>query len=524
MPAIAQPRFFLSTIPAEPKDRRQALFAGAVFALVFLSCAPFARVQLPEVWAFIPIYESALIVSDLITALLLFAQFGILRGPSLLLIAAGYLFTAVMAAVHMASFPGLFSPTGLLGAGAQTTAWLFMAWHAGFPFAVIGYAFAKRKERADRSRAPLPAAALPVAILAVLVLAGGFTLAATAGHGWLPPIMQGNHYTPAMAGTVTSVWGLSFVALLVLISSRPQTVFDLWLAAVMVAWMADIGLAAVLNQGRFDLGFYVGRIFGLLAANFILIVLLLETGTFYVRIAEERERRLQQVQDELIHVARLNELGQMVSGLAHELNQPLTAATNYLGAAHHLAESTKAGAIDQIVQKAADQIARAEQIIDRLRRLARRSEIERRAENLASAVEEVVSLLGSQAATRGTSIEQRIDPSATVLIDRVQVQQVLLNLTRNAIEAMANGPRRELRLASNAAEPGFIELAVADTGPGLEPSVRETLFQPFVSTKATGMGVGLSICRSIIESHGGRIWTTDNPGGGTVFHFTLQSA
>ena len=523
MRASSPPRFFLSTVAATPKDRWQTFAVSAASALIFVASVPFARIQLPEVWAFIPIYEAALIASDLMTTLLIFAQFVIVRARSLLLIAAGYLFTATMAVSHMLSFPGLFSPAGLLGAGPQTTAWLFMAWHAGFPLAVIAFAVAKKQEREDARPVGKPALVVLATIAAVLALSSGVTLVATLGHDWLPAVMQANHYAPAMQATVTTVWALSLVALLTLALARPHTVFDLWLAVVMVAWIANIGLAAVFNAGRFDLGFYAGRIFGLLAANFILVVLLLETGSLYVRTSEQREERLRQLQDELIHVARLNELGQLVSAMAHELNQPLTAATNYLGAAARVAE-TSAGAVGNIIQKAADQIVRAEQIIARLRRLAMRGEVERRPENLAAAVDEVVSLISSQGSSQGTALQSHVDPAAVVSVDRVQLQQVLLNLVRNAIQAMANSTRRQVTIKTEPSSSGLVEVAICDTGPGLDAKIRDSLFQPFASTKSGGMGVGLSICRSIIEAHGGRIWATDNPDGGTTFHFTLELA
>jgi len=524
MRGVSPPRFFLSTIPATQKDRWQALAVTGLAALIFAGCAPFARVQLAPVWAFIPIYDAALVVSDLITTLLIFAQFVILRTRSLLLIAAGYLFTATMAVSHMLSFPGLFSPAGLLAAGPQTTAWLFMAWHAGFPFAVTAYAFAKRREQRGAPSAGKPNLAVMATVAAVIALTSSATIVATLGHDWLPPVMQGNHYAPAMQATVTTVWALSFVALLALAFSRPHSVFDLWLVAVMVSWIADIGLAAVFNAGRFDFGFYAGRIFGLLAANFVLVVLLLETGSLYVRTSEQREERLQQLQDELIHVARLNELGQLVSALAHELNQPLTAAGNYLAATHYMLAAPPDSQVGQVIQKAADQIVRAEQIIDRLRRLAMRGEVERRPESLSAAVEEVVSLVSSQGSSQETSIEMDVDPAISVKVDRVQVQQVLLNLIRNAIQAMANSARRRIMISSKLSSSGLVEVAVADTGPGLGAEIRQSLFQPFTSSKSSGMGVGLSICRSIIEAHGGRIWTTDNHEGGTTFHFTLELA
>src|SRR6266849_8046218 len=277
-------RVFLSTLPAGRGERRLALAAVLASVAVFLAAAPFAKLPLAQIGAFIPIYESALVINDLITAVLLFGQFGILRSRALLVLASGYLLTAFMAVSHALTFPGLFSPTGLLGAGPQSTAWLYMFWHGGFPLLVIAYALLKGEAR--DTTGPAPGTAVLACVAAVLAAVCGLTLLATAGQDALPAIMQGNHYTPAMIVVVSSVWVLSLVALAVLWRRRPHSVLDLWLMVVMCAWIFDIALSAVLNAGRFDLGFYAGRIYGLLAASFVLIVLLLENSMLYGRLVE----------------------------------------------------------------------------------------------------------------------------------------------------------------------------------------------------------------------------------------------
>ncbi len=239
---------------------------------------------------------------------------------------------------------------------------------------------------------------------------------------------------------------------------------------------------------------------------------------------QDRERRLQELQAELLHVSRLNEIGQMASAFAHELNQPLSAASNYLAGVGRLIES---GALDQArlgCRRAGEQVLRAGEVIRRLRDFVSKGEERRRPENLPQVLEEgsALALVGTRA--EGVKAEMRLSPDATTaLMDKVQVQQVLVNLIRNAVEAMAGGPRRELVISSSKPARDLVEVAVADTGPGLAPAIRDRLFQPFATTKATGMGVGLSLCRSIIESHGGRIWAEEGPGGGTVFRFTLPA-
>jgi diguanylate cyclase (GGDEF)-like protein len=235
---------------------------------------------------FIAIYESALVINDLITAVFMFGQFHILRSRSLLFLASGYLFTAFLAIAHALTFPDLFSPTGLLGAGPQSTAWLYMFWHAGFPLLVIAYTRYRDRAPENGPRYASHRVLVLYCVAAILVAACGLTLLATAGRDMLPAIMQGDHYTPAMIFVVSSVWILSIVALLAVWRQRPHTVLDLWLMVVLCAWLFDIALSAVLNAGRYDLGFYAGRIYGLLATSSVLVILLFEDSSLYSRLID----------------------------------------------------------------------------------------------------------------------------------------------------------------------------------------------------------------------------------------------
>ncbi len=271
-----------------------------ISTLIFAAVVPFARVPLTPVWAFIPSYEAALVVSDLVTAVLLFGQFATARSRALLFVASAYLFTAVIAVVHALTFPGLFAPTGLLGATPQTTAWLYMFWHGGFPLLVTGYALSKG-HNAD-SGASSAGKAIGLSIALVLVAIAVLGLLATAGSAALPGIMNGNTYSSAMIVVVSSVWCLSLAALFILWWRRPHSVLDLWLMVVMFAWLLDIALSVILNAGRFDLGFYAGRIYGFFAAIFVLIVLLMETGALYARLARLLKFEREQSAAEISHI------------------------------------------------------------------------------------------------------------------------------------------------------------------------------------------------------------------------------
>jgi len=240
------------------------------------------------------------------------------------------------------------------------------------------------------------------------------------------------------------------------------------------------------------------------------------------------QRRLQDLQSELIFMSRFTALGEMASTLAHELNQPLTAVASYLNGARRLLNAGRPGdavMARDAIDSAAAQALRAGQIIKRLREFVARGESERQIEDLRKLVEEASGLALVGAKENGTRVSFAFDPQARfVLADKIQIQQVLLNLIRNAVEAMQEVTTRHLTLSTQLLDASTAEIAVTDTGPGLAPEVLAKLFQPFVTTKAHGMGVGLSISRTIVEAHGGRLFAEPNPGGGTVFRLTLKSA
>ncbi len=252
--------------------------------------------------------------------------------------------------------------------------------------------------------------------------------------------------------------------------------------------------------------------------------------TGFIRDLTERQKteaRLQELQTELVHISRLTAMGEMASALAHELNQPLSAIANYLKGSRRLLQDKADEAsrmVREAMDKAAEQALRAGQIIRRLRDFVARGESERRVESAKKLVEEASALALVGAKEHGVRVRFEFDPARDlVLADKVQIQQVMLNLIRNAIDAMEQSERRELTVRVQPSGSDVIEISVSDTGSGIAPEVAAQLFQPFITTKANGMGVGLSISRTIVEAHGGQISVEPNQGGGTVFRFTLRS-
>ena len=252
-------------------------------------------------------------------------------------------------------------------------------------------------------------------------------------------------------------------------------------------------------------------------------------GIIQDRTAEHRaERRYNDLQLELFHSARLSAMGQMTSALAHELNQPLTAVTNYVGAARHLLSAGSAEQVakaNDLLERATGQIARAGGIIRRLRDFVEKGETARAPEDLNHAVEEAAALSFSGIADLNVKLELKLRPALPlIMMDKIQVQQVIVNLARNAIDAMQSVEDRRVIVSTDLQDGESAVVTVADSGPGIPPEVMDRLFQPFVTTKESGMGIGLSICRSIIESHGGSLWAEPSGGPGAIFRFRLPLA
>jgi len=254
--------------------------------------------------------------------------------------------------------------------------------------------------------------------------------------------------------------------------------------------------------------------------------------TGFIRDLTERQQaelRMQDLQTELAHVGRVSEMGTLASSLAHELNQPLAAIANYCEAGRDLIERGSDPQTLEMVREALDEAAkqsiRAGQIVRRLRDFMSGGDSERQLESLPRLISEAnaLALVGSR--EHGIDVQIALDPGAGhVFVDRIQVQQVLVNLIRNAIDAMVDSPRRCLKIATRRQDDGLTRISVTDTGTGISEPIAEQLFQPFVTSKKSGMGIGLSICRTIVEAHGGRIWFEPGPDGGTAFHFTLPSS
>ena len=522
----------LANVPPTPAQRRMGRVFLLALLVILLGTWPFAAVKLPEVDAFVPTLAAALFISDCVTAALLFAQFSILRQWALLVIASGYLFSALIVVAHALTFPGAFTPTGVLGSGLQSAVWLYWFWHSGLPLAIIGYVLLKDTERVADVRSTRRAINLSVAGVFALVI--GLFWFVTQHDNLLPitfvDVQPLSLFRRTIGGLV--VLALGGIALL-LLWPRQRSLLDQWLIVALCALLLEVLLASVLSAGRYNLAWYAGRFYQLVTATVVMVVLLAEMAQLYAGLARsntmlQRERVMLQ---RAIDAQRRERDARLITGdavaatIAHELKQPLTAmiTRSYTGlrcldrAAPDL-DKAKTG-----FRQIADDGHRAAAVIDSIRASFRNDARVRAPLDVNNLIEEAIALLQDDLESHGILV--KLEPSSRLLRvmgDRIQLQQVLLNLITNAIEAMAtvNGPR-VLAVSSNVRENGGAVISIADTGTGIGAEDVQRVFNPLFTTKSGGMGMGLSICRSIIEAHDGMLWVVPNAPRGSIFQFAL---
>jgi signal transduction histidine kinase len=524
MPAVfsEEQNFILSSRSPSLAQKRLALTVVlALVAASVITAGPLSTIQPERIDAFVPAYATALFVTDLMTAVLLFAQFSILRSRALLAIASGYLFTALCVIPWMLTFPGVFTPGGLLDAGLQTTNWLYILWHIGFPMFVIAYALLKDAYPTKGLWQVSPGAAIlsSVAMTAAVVCAA--TLLVTAGNALLPSTMLDPVRFSTLRLYVAGFQVLLSVAALIVLWVRRRSVLDLWLMVVMCAYAIEVCLIAYPVPVRFSFGWYAGRVSGLVSGSLVLFVLLYEITMLYAQmlraiLAQRRERE-----------ARLMTGDAVAATIAHEVKQPLSgmitnadAALRWLDRGMPDLDEAKA-ALKQIVADG----HRAGAVIGSIRASFKKDVPNRTPLDVNDLIREAVALV------RGDLQKHRIlvqaepnEPLPKVRGNRIQLQQVLLNLITNAIDSMAaKDEPRVLCVKSDVHAGGNVKVSVADTGIGIGTHDLDRIFDPLFTTKSDGMGMGLPICRSIIEAHDGRLWVAPNIPQGAVFQFILRA-
>jgi signal transduction histidine kinase len=508
-------------LPPGRAQKRLALGIVLVMLVTFLIAAgPLSRIPLPRVAAFVPAYTTAIVLTDAITAILLYSQFSIFRTRALLVISSGYLFTALMPIPWLLMFPGAFVPDGFLIGGLQSRAYIYLFWHTGFPVFVILYVLLKDADTARRYWRGTSTAgiALSVATTVTIVLALGIFFAVAdpiLPHVELDPL----RFSPLWLYFAAPMALMIMVALL-LLWLRRRSILDLWLMVVMCAYQIEIFLSYFPVASVYSFGWYFSRIFGLLSGSLVLFVLLYEITTLYGRLlhavrAQRRERE-----------ARLITGDAVAATIAHEVKQPLSGMITSADAGLRFLSRSMPD-VDE-AKEAFKQIAadghRAGAVIGRIRTIFKTEDRNRASVDLNNLITETLALVREDLTRHGIRVESDLDAQLPPITgDRIQLQQVLLNLIANAIDSMAAvSGSRVLSVAAGMDDD--VTVSVADTGTGIRAQDIDQIFNPLFTTKSDGMGMGLSICRSIIEAHDGRLWVTLNAPTGAVFHFTATRA
>ena len=506
----------LSTLPPSRGQKRLALAVVLVLLAAFCATVPFAAVPDGYIREFIPAYAAAMFVISSITSALLFVQFSVVHSRALLAVAGGYLFSALITIPWALTFPDLFGAADMAG-----TTWgvLTRVWRLVFPLSVIAYTLLKDDEASTAWPRALSDFAILLSAAGLLVAADLVAWLATSTRELTPSGLLFSVINRAQADWNALLLLLALFAL-ALLWSRRRSVLDLWLMVVMCGLLIELCLIILVGR-RYVVGWYAARLYFLVSSTLVLAVLLSETALLYARLArsvmaESRERE-----------ARLMTMDVLSASIAHEMSQPLASiVTNADAAARWMGRPTPD--LDEVkasLGQIRDSAYRARDLIGSIRAMIKRDARNRLPLDINDLVREIVALMERELQRNRISVELELDEHLpTVQADHVQLQQVLINLITNGLEAMAGNRRaRILRVKSAIQEPDSVLISVADTGTGIDPEIVDRIFNPLFTTKSNGMGMGLSICRSIIEGHGGRLWASAGAEGGSVFQFVLPA-
>lgn len=507
-----------------PPDRREVRFAVAIVIALFaavLAVLPFYDVYLGEIVPFVPTINAVMFVDELIIGTLLYAQAAVFRSRALTILASGYVFAALLLVPHALTFPGAFAQTGSLGAGLSTTAWLAVCRRLAFPTAIILYAVLKKSEvaaSADAERSLVRV--LPFALGAV-ALAASVTLLATIGSDVLPPL-----FVDRAQGIMSSLMAVNLVTIalsaggLLLLYRQQRTLLDMWLMVALSAWLAQSLLNLPLQE-RFTLGFYA--LFGVMLVSNLIVMLALiaDSNRLHARLAlstaaRDRERE-----------ARLMSMDAVAAAISHEVGQPLTAVTlsAKAGLEWLTGPTPNAGKAIESIRSTLDSGQRAFDVIRSVRTTFAKDSGAVSEFDLNELARETASLLDREMVAHKVSSHLELDEDLPpILANRVQIQRVLVNLLTNAIESLTATRRRNrsITIRSTQVDGHNVLLEVSDSGIGIAPEKMPYIFEPFFTTKSRGTGLGLSLSRTIVEEHGGRLWASHEDEQGATFCMQLK--
>ena len=479
---------------------------------------------MPQYSGYLPAIESIVFVNDFITAILLFSHYSITPSRAVLALASGYLYTALIVIPHILTFPGSFTPTGLLGAGPQTSAWLYYFWGAGPPLGAIAYACLRKSDQAISPTEAGTKSAIMRCVVLVICLVLAIVWVTTMENQILPTIVgSGDHYVNAVAYVASPLAIFSMAIAIALLWTGRRSVLDYWLMLAIFALMLQHIYGGFLATGRYTLGFYASRGFTLVTSMLVLGLLLTEMARLHARLARsnvllERERH-----------NKLMSLEAVAVSISHEVRQPLGAMTmNSETALIYLGKSP--GHVEKVKTLLSDIISdghRASQLLHGIRSVFGRDD--KRDETIDVNELALESLRHFRAALIDGAISTQVELTPalpTVIGHRGQLQEVIDNIIQNAIDALANSKddRRKLTVRTNDHADGMIGLEVEDTGPGIDSLATNKIFDAFNTTKAHGMGLGLAICQTIVERHNGRISVVAARPRGCIFRVVIPAA
>jgi signal transduction histidine kinase len=511
----------IATMPATVRQRQAAVGVVIILFVIALLIAPFADRQIGRIDIFIPVLQTVLAVADLITATLLFTQYAIQPQTALLVLASGYVFSGSFAFLQTLAFPGGYGPGGVIGDGRNTAAWFFVLWHTTFLIMAFIYALSKD---ADRNPAPDRKSSrirIGLTIACVMTAIAGLTWIVTEGVGFLPEFYRESVTLQTRLGNQINLalCSMAVVALTILFVRR-RTVLDLWLMVTLLTWIPNFLVAAVASSVRFSVGWYAARGFALIASCTLLSVLLTEMTFLYSRLASALTLQRRERSNRLMSVEAAT------AAMAHELRTPLGAISLNASAAlgQLRAKPPNLDELAAILEDIGTISQRAGEIITSIRALSTRTPIDQRAmirmEDVAQQVLRMAQHdLQINEVSVATEFREDLPP---VHGDPTQLQQVVLNLVKNAIEAMhAAKPESRLLKLATSLEGAAVRLSVQDSGSGIGREHRDRIFDPFFTTKPSGMGLGLAICRTIVENHGGKLRLARSESGGSIFEIVV---
>jgi signal transduction histidine kinase len=510
--------FSIVTTPATRTDVRLALLVGIAIFVGFGLSLPFASHQLPKIDSFVPTLQAVIFVTDLATAVLLFGQFVIVASCALLILASGYLWSALMVMTHALSFPGAFAPHGVFGAGIQATPWIYTFWHFGFAAALLAYACMKR--RADGQDTIRTSTVRAAWLSVITVVAGACTLTwvLIEYEPYLLPLLRDEINIAPAANYITRVTLATILVAFVLLVVRRSSVLDLWVSVATLAGVLELAIVSFFITSRFSVGFYTLRILSVLASTIVLIALLSETVILYGRLA----RYIATLQRE--RTSKLLNVQAAVAALTHQMRQPLTGIGTRASAARRFLsqEQPNPDRAQRILDEIVSATSQTNGAIESIRSLFKDADQPQSPINLNQVILEGLKSLQQEFDEQGIAVSIDLEPSLPLITGHSgQLREVVLNILLNAIEAMQSSKRRKLRVETKQQDQGEVSISVQDSGAGIEQQNMTRIFDAFVTTKDKGTGLGLAVSRMIIELHGGRIFAHSDGGSGARFQITL---